>query len=581
MKKEEIDSVNLRSCAKLLIKIIKKYKLRKTIVYLWNCNELSKFKKHLEDIKESCYSILTVHSANSYIKNTENMDMFKIYNEEDNCDILLSVGMFNEGIDLKMCDSVMFTNQKSSETCIVQNIGRALRKYEDEEHGYIKNKAYVIIPTAIHNPGETAASVYSSKYKTIRAISDKMREKKDTPIFYKRNPKTFNSLHSYGDDEDIVEQSNLIDNKVICDCSIINNENKKDIDESKNIVTINDKVKDLSNMIIEPYNIISSGSTIGNTTLEMLRELIKRYNITNIPELGKKMIEEGIIIVPHIDYKQEFISYSELFEGNDSVYDFETAKTKIKTHLNLDEINKPEEWFNFCSNHFNSALKGDIIDNDILDVLMHIPQSPSKYYIGDWKNPKLNDENDQDDEETYGWSDFLGKSMNETTQVILINSNSKTSTTITNQLNTLVNDDRKRVEQLKRCDYNTYENKMNINNVKEYIEKYIETKFGKKIECELEIRVKLNNNLLVDAAVINVRIKTLQMSYVFIPITINIIDSSISYDEKVFIESKIDKLYKANKNKKEYINHIIKRSLDELLNEIKQHYRNIKMQDCN
>ena len=56
--------------------------------------------------------------------------------------IISSARIFNEGVDIKICDAVCFADNKESSKDIIQCVGRCLRKYENKPDKI----AYVIIP---------------------------------------------------------------------------------------------------------------------------------------------------------------------------------------------------------------------------------------------------------------------------------------------------------------------------------------------------------------------------------------------------------------------------------------------------
>ena len=66
------------------------------------------------------------------------VQILKDFNKNDGVfRIIFNCNIFKEGIDTKMCDSVLFMDNKESFNLIVQNIGRCLRKKEDDEPSFI------------------------------------------------------------------------------------------------------------------------------------------------------------------------------------------------------------------------------------------------------------------------------------------------------------------------------------------------------------------------------------------------------------------------------------------------------------
>ena len=126
-----------------LLTTIKEYNLKRTIVYVSNQTKAEQLKKIGETALNSNYNnvqMRCVISEQSHIVKIDNIEWFKNTVDYIGSKILISVNIFDEGIDIPMCDSVLFAEARHSETQIVQNIGRALRLH------HTKQIAYVIIP---------------------------------------------------------------------------------------------------------------------------------------------------------------------------------------------------------------------------------------------------------------------------------------------------------------------------------------------------------------------------------------------------------------------------------------------------
>jgi superfamily II DNA or RNA helicase len=175
LNKEDQQTLYFETIGYILNQAIKDNNLKRTIVFLSDQYKINIFKEILNKLKLDCY---ICHSDQNNTDRNNNINDFKI--TSDDTKILLSVGMLNEGVDIPICDSILFAEDRKSETIIVQNIGRALRKSPG------KQIAYVIIPTYIYNvdvnennelielseTNSTNYSIFSSKFKTIRYICD-------------------------------------------------------------------------------------------------------------------------------------------------------------------------------------------------------------------------------------------------------------------------------------------------------------------------------------------------------------------------------------------------------------------------
>ena len=146
MNKIEKQIFYFETISEFLIDSIKKYKLKYTLVYLQNIKKVEIMKTKLENIitnENINYNVFTVLSNQSKIKRNKNLLNFKKYTKYSN--ILLSVGIFNEGIDEPCIDSVMFAEDRNTESTIVQNIGRCLRlSHETEKKIICYNTKYCL-----------------------------------------------------------------------------------------------------------------------------------------------------------------------------------------------------------------------------------------------------------------------------------------------------------------------------------------------------------------------------------------------------------------------------------------------------
>ena len=172
MDKMDKQKFYFETISDFLIENIKKYKLKYILVYLQNKEKVKMMKTEIENIMTNQninYNVYTVLSNQSKTERNKNLSNFKKY--IDHANILLSVGIFNEGTDIPFIDSVMFAEERNTESTIVQNIGRCLRLSPETE----KKNAYIIIPNIVYefntdNTNLSITNTYSSCYKKIREV---------------------------------------------------------------------------------------------------------------------------------------------------------------------------------------------------------------------------------------------------------------------------------------------------------------------------------------------------------------------------------------------------------------------------
>jgi predicted helicase len=167
-KKEEIEKYDIRTIMTALMIIInmKKYKFKHLLIFS-NTNERAK--NLIEFIKMYLDETEPEHNINcKYLSGNDNMNKrkFEVKDfENSEYGIISSVRIFGEGVDIKICDSICFSDSKSSSVDIVQYVGRCLRKCR-----LIENKlSYVLIPFMMDN--ETKFFDYENKsYLKLRKI---------------------------------------------------------------------------------------------------------------------------------------------------------------------------------------------------------------------------------------------------------------------------------------------------------------------------------------------------------------------------------------------------------------------------
>ena len=114
-----------------------------------HCNFMS------EEFNKKGINSITLTSEDSISKREEYIQ--KLENENDNLEVIFTVDIFNEGIDIPSINMVLFLRPTNSPIVFVQQLGRGLRKYQNKEFltvlDFIGNhkKAYLIALALVGN----------------------------------------------------------------------------------------------------------------------------------------------------------------------------------------------------------------------------------------------------------------------------------------------------------------------------------------------------------------------------------------------------------------------------------------------
>ena len=530
--KQEQQEIYFSIVAQYLLKTIDIYNLKHTLVYLSNKSKVHSLFKILNYyIKKDKLSnnVEYIISDQNKKEREFNKNNFETY--DGTSKILLSVDIFNEGIDIPICDSILFAEERNSETVIAQNIGRALRKYNNIN--YNKQKAYIILPTKIYtiNNNDTA---FSSKFKKIREICDILRELPEinNPRYFERKTKgNFKKLKNLNHDENINEESGLVDNIISINNDNIYTNDKPDLDEDIII-----KCNSISNIIFNSFEIESSNSKLSNIKLDILKKLIQKEKIIDLYTLHKYTKDNYAIDKPHLYYKSDWICYGDFLFNK--VYTYNESIEIIKS-LNLDNINSPKEWIEYYNNFidlgFNteySVLKDD--DINILNKLIYIPYDPKTYYLTDWSN----------DENSSGWSNFLGKELINNIAIEITSNKSSVSINASTNLKNIINQDKFIIKKLIKEEWQTFENiKTDIQPLKEWFDKHF------SIDSIIELRFRLTNTYALNNQVFNIYIKNLPLSKPPIVLTFSY---KYKYDKNIYTNKNL-LIKEINRDKEEYI----------------------------
>ena len=313
MDKMDKQKFYFETISDFLIENIKKYKLKYILVYLQNKEKVKMMKTEIENIMTNQninYNVYTVLSNQSKTERNKNLSNFKKY--IDHANILLSVGIFNEGTDIPFIDSVMFAEERNTESTIVQNIGRCLRLSPETE----KKNAYIIIPNIVYefntdNTNLSITNTYSSCYKKIREVISILK-KPCKNKFYNKYVK--GDTINCSDDEDN-DKIDISDNYVL----------------ENNICTKNENIKSYNINLSKYYEQLCTNDSISNESLENIKNKMVEYKIQTVNEYGQIFINTPYHIL-HNEFKTDWISWSHIL--NDTVYSYNDAKQFIKS-LNI------------------------------------------------------------------------------------------------------------------------------------------------------------------------------------------------------------------------------------------------------
>ena len=114
----------------LIYKYYKKYRSKRALGF---CSS----RKHAEEMaKEFCKrgvkSVAVYSNADGEFSEERNQAIEKLKNQE--IQVIFSVDMFNEGVDISSLDMVMFLRPTESPTVFLQQLGRGLRTYKGKEY---------------------------------------------------------------------------------------------------------------------------------------------------------------------------------------------------------------------------------------------------------------------------------------------------------------------------------------------------------------------------------------------------------------------------------------------------------------
>lgn len=353
--------------AYLIIDSIQKKNLKKMILYSSNTKKAKAIKKALEILLEQQkeYDKLKNKTKTFYIDgNTNRRDRRKYMNEFTKSDIgiISSVKIFNEGVNIEICDSVCFCDIKSGEIDVVQSIGRCLRKIHkcpkcstildkcrcltEEDVQYYKHKiGYVIIPMIINEKEE----FFSSDNKQLKKLRNILKIMGTTDEGIKEKFEIYIPKSS---------KSSLINN--------YDNDNNTKIKINNQFKEFNSIEAEILQKNIVSYTFDRSGSIIDYTRQLLINENEVRYkNKLSLLDSKEKAYEYLKIQGQDISQleKRNWVKYClgiKLFD-----------KIKVKYYWDLDELK-------YSCNIINIYNWEDYKNNYNTDIKL-----PSPQYIND------------------------------------------------------------------------------------------------------------------------------------------------------------------------------------------------------
>lgn len=165
--KEQINNDKI-SLALMILETMKKYKFTHLLIF-------SQMNKDAEKIIHALKKVLSYYFKDNedvyykYLSSNDSMKTRKIEVEKfkkAKFGIISSARIFNEGVNIKICDAICFADNKESSVDIIQCVGRCLRKYNK-----IPNKiGYIIIPMFCETGKNFFENSNSKTFKKIRLI---------------------------------------------------------------------------------------------------------------------------------------------------------------------------------------------------------------------------------------------------------------------------------------------------------------------------------------------------------------------------------------------------------------------------
>nr|QBK86433.1 MAG: helicase [Marseillevirus LCMAC102] len=452
--KIEKQAYYFRQVADFMLESIQKYHLKHSLVYLSDKSKALCFKQIIDENPNADVEISTVLSGQPKRERRLNEFNFK---QRGRPKILLSVGIYNEGIDIRLIDSVLFVEKRNSETVIVQNIGRCLRNTRDTDY-YKKECAYVLMPTILHELDNNEK--FSSNFKPIRHIIDELNRQQNN-FFCKKFVKDKREK----DDEYNIDDDELKSFKEDQDTKEVEKGQEYQTPEERK-TSYDNAYDEVKNEKLLPLNITDTTERVSGISLQKVKDIISRHSIKTLVQytkLVKSETESDLLLCdfPHKYFGNEFISYGDLFgigtftqdEAMNFIYDNFTSKPDNK-------ITNGKEWNEYFYDYINDRLE-ETGRHQYLEDVIKIPLKPKSYYLGEW------------DKEN-GWATFLSTDPSRTPFKTILTNNTIAKNSNSNLSNILNYDKQKvRLAQGKFNEFVGYDPEKHLPELKGWVDKFL------------------------------------------------------------------------------------------------------------
>jgi len=465
---------------KFALDSIGKYNLKRLLVYLPNQNKVNIFESLLKMIIKKqkknieIYSILSHHNKTKRKKTENNFKNDSLNTKTKK--ILLSVGIYNEGVDIPIIDSILFAEERTNPTTIIQNIGRCLRKYPNKQY------AYVLIPICLYKYNTINGDVqqFSSRYKKIRNIIDLMKISNNTKPFYTKYQKNNNKKTIKNCESNYKQQNN----------NCVNNLQYFE----KYFIKIEKMANTLKFTTTTNNNI---NTPIANINYDKFKSLVRFHGITSLQEY-KEFIKKNNFLCkyPHIEFNKEWISYGDFFGiGTLSYNECKIFLCKFIHKSTRNEINNFDKFKYFIYKCWSN----DKFNNNL--NLCKIPSNPQKYYENKWINwqdflsvnsSSITDNNYTNNNQENQENQINQLTIEEENENLICTTNEEISTgNVNNNLTNLFNSDFLKIQKLGSfIEYPSLQIESLIN-----LKHLLQNKFNVKLNFSGRIRKKYYNNI--------------------------------------------------------------------------------------
>lgn len=301
--------------------------LRKTVLFFSSKQEVHIFIKCMEskNINIPIYPLTSEKEVSRLFENFINNNLPDIF-------WILTIKILDEGIDIPSIDSVVFIKQRTSESTVIQNIGRAIRTCAN------KNTAYIFVPTSLE----------SDRFLIIKKAYYKMLSPSKNQFCFKLKPE----LQINNKPEIITGE--ILTTKVDGE-QTEQNDNEEDIN--------NENVKYVSNITNVNFTLQNIGEYKIPTIIDFI-DLIQKNNIFNMGQLilywlKNLQIKLNLTLISYIfNYLcPEIKSINQLF----GIDEYTNENELLKSYKNeLIAYNKENKYFS-CKVNINLLIKRVIV----------------------------------------------------------------------------------------------------------------------------------------------------------------------------------------------------------------------------